>query len=451
MNGCARFYIVSLALSAGLYPAALAAPQDSLAVEVFAEVGQRAEEGYAYAEKLYIHLHGHPELSFHEKETSARMAVELRQLGFEVTEGVGGFGVVGVLRNGAGPTVMLRADMDALPVKEETGLAFASTVLARDDADNEVDVMHACGHDLNMSCLVGTLRVLTAMQAQWHGTLMAIAQPAEERGAGAKAMLADGLFKRFPRPDYALALHGDAVLEAGKISYVKGYVMANVDSVDIEVRGMGGHGAYPHMTRDPVVLASRIVLALQTIVSREVPPTDPAVVTVGSIHGGTKHNVIPDEVYLQLTVRSYTDETRGLLLAAIERVAVNVARSAGMAEDALPIVTVKDEYTPATYNDPELVDRAVGAIARILGEEKVEEGKPTMGGEDFGRYGREEPRIPIFMMRLGTVSAARIAESQSEGGTPLPSLHSSRFMPEREAAIKTGVKAMSAVVLDLLR
>jgi hippurate hydrolase len=439
-----RFLIIFLTISSGLMPLLTAAESDS-------PVDRLVEKDYAYVEQLYIHLHAHPELSFQEEKTSARLAAELRQLNFEVTEGVGGFGVVAVLRNGEGPTVMLRADMDALPVKEETGLPYASTALTTDESGKETPVMHACGHDMHMSCLIGTARTLHAMREQWHGTLVAIAQPAEERGAGARAMLADGLFTRFPRPDYALALHVSPVLEVGKVSYIKGYAMANVDSVDIKVRGTGGHGAYPHMTKDPVVLASQIVLALQTIVSRELSPTEPAVVTVGSIHGGTKHNVIPNEVDLQLTVRSYSDETRSLLLSAIERIALNTARSAGIAEDALPIVTVKDEYTPATYNDPELVDRVMGVIGELLGEENVNEDKPKMGGEDFGRYGREEPRIPIFMMGLGTVSPERFAESKREGGTPLPSLHSSRYAPDREATIKTGIKVLTAAILDLMQ
>lgn len=392
---------------------------------------------------LYKHFHTHPELSFHEAESSARIAAELRALGFDVTEGVGGYGVVGVLRNGEGPTVLVRGDMDALPVAEETGLAYASEVKTKDDLGREVSVMHACGHDVHMTTLLGTSRVLAAMKEDWHGTFIALAQPAEERGAGARAMLADGLFDRFPRPDVCLALHVDSVLRPGIIGYVPGYAMANVDSVDILVRGRGGHGAYPEMTIDPVVIASRIVLTLQTIISREISPREPAVITVGSIHAGTKHNIIPDEARLQLTVRSYSEETRNQLLEGIRRVARAEALAAGVPPELEPIVEVKDEYTPATFNDPALVEHIVGVLSDLLGASNVVEGKPSMGGEDFGRYGREEPRIPIFMFRLGSLP-------DLAPGVKPPSLHSSLYHPDPEPTIRTGVKALSAATLDLL-
>jgi hippurate hydrolase len=290
---------------------------------------------------------------------------------------------------------------------------------------------------------------MAQMKDKWKGTLIFIGQPAEEVGKGAKAMLADGLFKRFPRPDFALALHVDAELEVGKVGYVPGYAMANVDSVDVIIRGVGGHGAQPHMTKDPIVIAAECILALQTIASREVKPTEPVVVTVGSIHGGTKHNVIPDEVKLQLTVRTYSDEVREQVLAAIERIVKGIAQSAGVPKNLEPIVSVKDEFTPATYNTPELVDRVVVSLKEMVGEENVVRREPSMGGEDFGRYGREEPKVPIFMYRLGSVKAERVAESKRPGGRPLPSLHSSKYLPEREA-IKVGVETMTGAAVGLL-
>lgn len=440
--------IVMTALGAGLAPPCAAQAADTTVLDA---VRAGVEDEYASLEALYHHFHAHPELSFHEEATSARMAQEFRALGFEVTTGVGGHGLVAVLRNGDGPTVMLRADMDALPVEEETGLTYASTAVAKDDLGREVHVMHACGHDVHLTSLVGTARLLTQMREAWKGTLVLIAQPAEERGAGALAMLTDGLFTRFPRPDYALALHVSATLETGKVAFVKGFAMANVDSVDIKIHGIGGHGAYPHMTKDPIVIAAELVMALQTIVSREIAPTDPAVVTVGSIHGGTKHNVIPNEVDLQLTVRSYSDETRAHILDAIARIAKNIAEGAGLPAELLPEIRIKENYTPATYNSPELVERASQAIAKCIGERNVVEEAATMGGEDFGRYGREEPRLPIFMFRLGAIPPERVAASLEEGAAPLPSLHSSRFAPAPERTIKTGVKAMTAAVLDLMR
>ncbi len=405
---------------------------------------------YAELETLYKRLHSNPELSFQEKETSRHLASELRELDYDVTENVGGFGVVALMRNGDGPVLMIRADMDALPVSEETGLAYASTATAKDETGAEVPVMHACGHDVHMTCLIGTAREMAARKDAWRGTLMLVLQPAEERGGGAKAMLEDGLFERFPQPNYAIALHVDEGIEAGKIGYISGFAMANVDSVDILVRGVGGHGAYPHLTKDPVVTAAQIVLSLQTIVSREVMPTEAAVITVGSIHGGTKHNIIGNEVRMQLTVRSYSDETRDILLKGIERVAKNTARASGIPEELLPEVSFSDTYTPALYNSPELVERVMKTIGRVVGEGNLVLKEPVMGGEDFGRYGRTDAKIPIFMFRLGTISAERFAESKKPGGAALPSLHSSKYAPEPEPSIKTGVAAMTAAALDLL-
>jgi len=398
---------------------------------------------------LYRHFHRHPELSFQEDDSAARIAAALREAGFEVTEGVGGHGVVGVLANGEGPTVLVRGDMDALPVTEETGLPYASEVTAVTEAGVETGVMHACGHDVHMTVLVGTARLLAARRDAWRGTLVAIAQPAEERGAGARAMLRDGLFERFPRPDYNLALHVAADLPAGTIGYMSGYGTANVDSVDITVHGIGGHGAYPHATRDPVVLAANIVQGLQTLVSRTVSPIEPAVVTVGSVHGGSKHNIIPEQVALQLTVRSYTDAVREQLLAGIERVARGEARAFDLPENRLPEVRVKDEHTPAGYNDPALVERVVAAFQARFGEARVREQPPTMGGEDFARYGRQEPRIPSMMFWLGVVHTERYAASE-RGELTLPSLHSPRFRPDPAPSIETGMRAMAAAALTLL-
>ena len=404
-------------------------------------------QDYGYLESLYKYLHTHPELSFQEDDTAERVAGELRQLGFAVTGGVGGHGVVGVLENGAGPTVMIRTDLDALPVKEQTGLAYASNATATEQTGQEVSVMHACGHDVHMTTFVGTARRLVELKNRWSGTLMMVGQPAEERVAGAKAMLEDGLFERFPKPDYALALHVSAGLETGKVAYVPGYALASAGSVDITVHGIGGHGAYPHATKDPIVLASRIVMGLQTIVSREVDPQEAAVITVGSIHGGAKHNIISDRVDMQLTVRSYTDETRETLLAGIERVAVNAGRVAGLPEDKLPEVEIKDEWTPATYNDPELTRRAAEAIAGAIGENKVVEADPVMGGEDFAHYGRAG--VPATIFWLGAVAPGDIAAAE-RGENELPSLHSPFFAPVPEPTIKTGVEAMTTAAMDIL-
>ena len=399
-------------------------------------------------QKLYQKIHANPELSFQEKETAATLATELRKLGFTVSTGIGGHGIVGVLKNGEGPTVLVRCDMDALPVKEATGLQFASKKTATDDAGKTVPVMHACGHDINMTCWAGAARVLAHFRKQWQGTLVFIGQPAEERGAGARAMLGDGLFKKFPVPDYCLALHVSSDQPAGTLGFTSGYAMANVDSVDITVRGVGGHGSQPQSAKDPIVLSAQIILALQTIVSREIHPLDPAVVTVGSIHGGTKHNIIPDDVHLQLTLRSYSDEVRAKLIAAIQRIVKGQAVAAGLLEAKHPVVKVKDEFTPAAYNDPKLVARVNGVFAEWFGKDILIERKPTMGGEDFGRYGRTAHKIPIYMFRLGAVSPAALKRGQAQG-EPLPSLHSAKFAPDT-SCIQTGVTAMTAAVLELL-
>ena len=393
--------------------------------------------------ELYQQFHQAPELSLQEVQTAARLAEALQAAGFEVTTGVGGQGVVGVLKNGPGKTLMIRTDLDALPVVEETGLPFASKVRTRDARGATVGVMHACGHDLHMTNLIGVARYLASHRNEWSGTLMLVAQPAEELGAGARAMLDDGLFRRFPRPDYAVALHVAADVPCGKIEYLAGYAQANVDSVDITIKGRGGHGASPDTTIDPIVIAARLVVDLQTIISRELNPIDPAVITVGSIHGGSKHNIIGDECKLQLTVRSYTPEVRDKLLAAIRRKAFAAAASSAAPE---PVVEVS-EGTPAVYNDPALTDRVVKALRDTIGETNVGETKPSMGGEDFSQYGLAG--VPICMFKLGVVDQSRLDEFAARKEPP-PSLHSPRFYPDAEAGLRVGIPAMIAIADDLL-
>lgn len=412
---------------------------------VFPEIA--AEEPYLI--DFYKHLHQTPELSFHEEQTAARMADELREPGYAVTEQVGGHGVVAVMENGSGPTVMLRADMDALPVKETTGLPYASRVTTVDDEGHTVGVMHACGHDVHMTSLIGAARKLARDRDQWHGTLVLVAQPAEERGGGAKAMIEDGLFERFPRPDFNVALHVNAELPAGVLGYTPGPTFANVDSVDIRVFGVGGHGAYPHTTRDPVVLAAQIVNSLQTVVSREIDPQDPSVLTVGSIQGGAKHNVTPDHVDLQLTVRSYTDEVRAKMLGAIKRICEHMGRAAGLGEDRLPRVVVRDEHTPAARNDHDLAARLARVFADRFGQDNVRQIRATMAGEDFSRFGRVEPKIPSFIFWLGSVEPGKWAEAQRTTEA-LPSLHSPFFAPTPRPTLVLGASAMTAAARDLL-
>ena len=398
---------------------------------------------------LYIDLHKTPELSSREINTSRKMEKELKNAGFEVTYGVGKYGVVGIIKNGPGKTVMVRADMDALPIIEKTGLSYKSKVSTKDSSGNDVGVMHACGHDIHMTVFTGTARVLAKLKEKWSGTLMMVAQPAEETGIGAKAMLEDGLFTRFPRPDYALALH-DGPIPAGMVASKPGYILANVDSVDIEVKGIGGHGAAPETTKDPIVIASQIVLALQTIVSREVPPNKKAVVTVGSIHGGTKHNIIPDRVHLKLTVRSYEKEIRKSILDSIKRIAKGIGIAAGLKEKNLPVVTIMNESISATYNDPELTKRVMKSFRKVLGENNVLITEAVTAGEDFSEYGRVEPKIPTFIYWLGAVNLEKFMEAQ-RSGEKLPGLHSPFWAPDYEPTIKTGVLTMSAAVLELLK
>ncbi|QQX79075.1 amidohydrolase [Shewanella sp. KX20019] len=400
-------------------------------------------------EQLYLHLHQNPELSYQEKSTSARMAKELAALGFEVTEQFGGYGVVGIYKNGAGPTVMIRADTDGLPIIEETGKPYASTVTTTDASNNTVGIMHGCGHDIHMTSLIGTAQQLVANKADWQGTLMMVAQPAEEVGGGAKAMLKQGLFTQFPAPDYVIGLHVSAGIPAGKVGIAPGYALANVDSVDIKVKGKGGHGAYPHATKDPVVLASRIVLALQTISSREISPLEPNVITVGSIHGGSKHNIISDEVKLQLTLRSYNPDVRLQQIEALKRLTKGIAISAGLPGELMPEVYVhEDERIPSTYNDPTLAANVQASIEQEIGAENVLKSEPVMAGEDFGLYGLTAEKRPITIFWLGAVEPDAYQISLDKGEA-LPSLHSSQFAPDYPLTINTGVRVMSRSAMNL--
>ncbi len=395
---------------------------------------------YPRSEALYLDLHQHPELSFHEVETAAKLANELRQLGYEVTTGVGRTGIVGVMKNGSGPTVMLRTELDALPVTENTGLPFASTVRTKDDAGLEVGVAHACGHDIHMAAWIGTARIMAADRAQWRGTLVLVGQPAEELISGAKAMIADGLLTRFPRPSFAIAVHDDARLPAGIVGYHAGPILTNADALNIRIFGRGGHGARPEATVDPIVIAARTVLALQTIVSREISPFDPAVITVGSIHGGTKHNIIPDEVQLQLTVRSFTQPVREHLLSAIDRIVKAEAAAAGAPRE--PLIE-RVQATQALVNDSALTRRVSAVLIREFGPARTKDVPPEMASEDFAEF--QLAGVPTLMLRIGAVEQNKY-DAAMKSGTPLPSLHSSQFWPDREPTIKA---AMITEVLAL--
>ncbi len=395
--------------------------------------------------ELYRHLHANPELSLEEEKTSALVAMTLRKAGFSVETGVGGYGVLGILRNGDGPTLLIRGDMDGLPVSEATGLSYASVVRTEDRAGVVVGVMHACGHDVHVTNLLGAARLLSEMREAWRGTLVILAQPAEELGLGALRMIEDGLFDRIPMPDYALALHVAAELPSGSIGYVSGWAAANVNAVSIKIHGRGGHGARPHETIDPIVTSAHLVTMLQTIVSRRIDPAEPAVVTVGSIHGGTKGNVIPDEVRLELTVRSYSERTRRQLLDSIVDITKETCDLFGCPKP--PEIAIKAHYTPAMWNDPALVEYGVGVFRSMLGEDMVQEIPATMTGEDFGRYTREG-KFPSFLYRLGSVSEAAMKASR-EGGAPIPSIHSSRYAPDARKTIRAGLRSMARLALNL--
>jgi amidohydrolase len=403
------------------------------------------DQMYPQLDALYLDLHKSPELSMKEQRTSARMGDELRKLGYEVTAGVGGTGVVGILRNGKGPTVLLRTELDALPVEEKTGLPYASTATGVNPAGQTVPVMHACGHDAHMAGWTGAAALLARSKDRWRGTVMMVGQPGEETVQGAKAMIGDGLFKRFPKPDFSVAVHDSSDLPAGKVYFVPGYGMAGVDSVDLTIFGRGGHGAKPNTTIDPVVIAARTVLAIQTLVSREKDPLEPAVVTVGSIHGGNRYNIIPDEVKLQMTVRSYKPEVRKLLLEGIERIAKAEAAAARAPKE--PAIKFSEQQDP-TFNDPAVTQRLAAAIAKQIGKENVQEARPEMVAEDFGEFGKAAG-VPSVLLRVGAAEPAKY-EASLKSGTPLPSLHSSGFAPDRERTIKTAATALTLSALELL-
>jgi hippurate hydrolase len=399
---------------------------------------------------LYKGLHAAPELSLYEEQTAARVAKELRAAALDVSENVGGHGLVGVLKNGDGPVILVRTDLDALPVKEQTGAPYATSRMTKDDLGRDFPVMHACGHDIHMACFVGAARVMSELRSQWRGTLVMIGQPAEERILGARSMLRAGLFSRFPTPEKAVALHCASDMAHGDVGVMEGYAMANVDTLELIVRGVGSHGSMPHLGKDPILLASQIVVGLQSIVSREVKPGDPAVVTVGSIHGGTKANIIPDEVRLQITVRSYKAATRDRLIESIRRIATSLGEAAGMPSDKLPELVISDERTSSLYNAPALTREVRRSLESAVGAEHVLDVESTMGAEDFAEFGITKEKIPLCMFRLGTQPPEVVADAKAKG-VALPSLHSPFFRPEPEPTIQTGVKAMSAVLLDLLR
>jgi hippurate hydrolase len=405
--------------------------------------------------ETYKHFHRNPELSHHEEKTSAFLAAELRKAGYTVTERVGkypdgsqAYGIVAVLENGAGPRVLIRSDMDALPVEEKTGLEYASTARATNAQGQDVGVMHACGHDIHMTVLLGTARELAARKSQWHGTLVLIGQPSEEMVDGARAMLADRLYERFGKPDFVLSEHDDPVTPAGSIAIKGGPLLASSTGINLTLRGLGGHGSAPQSGKDPIVLAAEFILVAQTIVSRQIDPQQPAVLTVGFIHGGTKNNIIPDEVNLGLTLRTYSKPLRDQILADIKRTADGLAQTYGVPADRMPVMNVT-EGTDATFNDPALAERLRKAAAAVLGSERVLQADSVMGSEDVGYFSLDN-KIPAVMFRLGAIAPEKIEESK-KNGTPLPGLHSALFAPVYESAITTGITAMTTMALDLLK
>lgn len=398
---------------------------------------------YPEVETLYMDLHRNPELAFQEQQTASKLAARMKALGYEVTTGIGGTGIVAVLKNGQGPTVMLRTELDALPVQEKTGLPFASTVVVKNASGDSVPVMHACGHDLHMSAWFGTAKLMAENRQHWHGTLMMVGQPAEEILGGAPAMLKDGLFTRFPKPNYALSLHDEATLPAGQIGFHPGFFRASADAVDVTIFGRGGHGAAPQDTVDPIVIAARTVLALQTLVSRENNPMDPAVITVGSIQGGTQRNIIPEQVKLQLTVRTFSPEARKKLLVGIERVAKGEALAAGAPRE--PLVKI-EAATDAVYNDPALTTRLAATLRKALGQQNVVEMPAKMTSEDFSQYGLAG--VPSALLHIGAVDPGKLAAAK-QSGTPVPGPHSPQWAPEREPTLKAAITAETAALLDL--
>ena len=399
---------------------------------------------------VYRHLHSNPELSLQEKNTSAYLRQHLKSYGYDILGPFGGFGFVGVLNNGSGPTIMVRADMDALPVKENTGANYASEVQVTSEDGRMLSVMHACGHDIHMASWLGTAQLMSKIRNQWTGTLVFLAQPAEEFGDGARKMLQDGLLNKIPVPDYALALHVSPQVPAGTIGFTSGYAYANVDAMQITIHGRGGHGAYPHTTIDPVVLASRIVLGLQTLVSREFSPLEPVVITVGAINGGSKGNIIPDQVSLNMTIRYHNEGLRTPILEAIERLTAGLAKSAGLADQEYPQLQYFPENLPGVYNDPNLTKRLATIWELELGQDRISKLPATLGGEDFGRFGNTPEDIPICIYWLGGANPEQVSAFKS-GGKPPPSLHSSKFLPMERPTLETGIESMSSALLGLLR
>ena len=432
--------------------AAIALAATSLSAPAFADAGEIAasiDADYdSYLAPLFVHFHKNPELSFLETQTAARMAKELRAAGVDVTEGVGGTGVVGMLKNGDGPLILLRADMDGLPVPEKSGLDYASVAMQVGQDGKEYPVMHACGHDVHITSMVGTARWLTENKGEWSGTVMFVVQPAEERVGGAKAMLADGLYDRFGTPDYALAFHVSSGLPTGMVSASEGIQYSSSDSVDIMVPGIGAHGASPHAGRDPVYIASQIVTALQSIISREVMPLSPGVITVGSFHAGSKHNIISDRADLQLTVRSNDEEVRAQLLAAIERIAVNIGKAHGLPDD-MPVEVKVVEGTPVTNNDPELARRLNNVMKRELGQQAfVAFEQQGMGAEDFAYFVAQDLGVPGYYFAVGGTSQAAF-DAADNGGPAVPSHHSPPFKIAPKESVTVGTRAMIAAVMDL--
>ena len=406
---------------------------------------------------IYKDLHAHPELSHQEAHTSALVADELRKAGYTVTEHVGkypdgsqAYGVVAVMENGAGPRLLIRSDLDALPVVEDTGLSYASHVHAKNPAGQDVGVMHACGHDIHMTTLIGTARALAALKSQWHGTVMLIGQPSEETIDGAKAMLADHLYERFGKPNMAIALHDTNLHPAGQISVTSGPALSGATSIDVTMRGIGSHGSRADLGKDPIVMAAQFITQIQTIASRQTDPRDPVVVTVGDIHAGTRRNIIPDEAKMELTLRAFNEKTREAAISGIRRAAQGVALAAGVPEDRAPVITVlENESTPVTYNDPALTARIKTAISGVLGAQNVIDDPLAMGSEDFGLLGLDSHQIPTVMFWLGAMDPAKFAEV-SAAGKELPGLHSNHFEPLPEPTLRTGVEAMTTAAIALL-
>ncbi len=423
-----------------------------------AEVGRIVDHDLAGLVAYYKALHAAPELSRQEAQTSAQLANELKAAGYEVTDHIGkyltpafkGYGVVGVMRNGPGPTLLIRADMDALPVAEKTGLPYASTRQAKGEAGTDVPVMHACGHDTHVTSLIGVARVMAKLRSRWSGTLVLVGQPAEETIDGAAAMLRDGLYERVPKPDIALALHVMPFTPTGTIGLTPGHALAMSTQMDVIVRGVGGHGSAPELAKDPVVLAANIIMQLQTVVSREISPFDQAVLTVGTVHGGTRRNIIPDEVKLELNLRAYKEEVRQHLIEAVARISRAAALGAGMPEDRLPIVSVlENEFAPVLENDTALTQRLRPVFERVLGKDNVRDVPPVMGSEDFGRFGLDG-KIPVLMFWTGAYAAETLAEAKSSG-VKVAGNHSSRFAPVPESTLRAGILAMSAAALEILQ